>query len=140
MKTPTMKKRGRGQPPFEPTKAQRAMVMLAAGNGLAWDTIRQVIISPRTGKPISKETLQSAFFDELAKGKAEMDLATLTSLARQIKAGNMTAIIWRMKNQMGWKDVQQQEISGPDGKQLVTGIQVSFVRPKPNGHAVDETD
>lgn len=32
--------------------------------------MRLLIINPRTGNPISKDTLQKAFADELASGKA----------------------------------------------------------------------
>lgn len=118
---------------FEPTKEQRAVVKLACAHGMPWDSIRLVIINPRTGKAIAKETLMYAFEEELAAGKVEMDIMVCGALAQSIKEGNVTSMIWYMKNRMGWADSQRNELSGPNGQPLVTGIEVQFVVPKKRG-------
>lgn len=38
--------------------------------------------------------------------------------------------IFTAKNVLGWRDKTEQEISGKDGAPLVTGIQVTFVKPE----------
>jgi hypothetical protein len=110
--------RRRGQPAFKPNDAQRDMVKLMTGFGIPQDRIRLIIPNPNTGNPITKETLEIAFREEIRVGSMEMDGIAMTSLARRVKEGNMTAIIWYMKNRMGWKDVvqnQNQQI-GPNGE------------------------
>lgn len=133
---------GGGMPPFIPTDEQRGVVELMAGFGIDQVRIRSVIINPRTGKGISLETLEKAFREELDRGMAKMDALVATSHAQQIKAGNITAIIWYQKNRWGWSDAQRLEHTGKDGKELgfVSGIKVAFIAPnatKPNGHAIN---
>jgi hypothetical protein len=117
-------------PTFAPTEEQRAIVKLLAGGGVTHDRMRQVIKNQRTGLPISRDTLERAFANELIEGSVELDTISMTGLVQQMKQGNMTAIIWYQKNRMGWSDVSKTEVSGPDGKPLVTGIEVVFVVPK----------
>ena len=102
---PTHKKgRNGGQPPFKPTKEQRKLVKLLAGFGIPQDRICLVVNSPRTGRPITKETLERAFAYELEVGAMETDSVCAKMLFKKVEQGNMTAIIWYMKNRMGWRD------------------------------------
>ena len=41
--------------------------------------------------------------------------------------------IFTAKNVLGWRDKTEQEITGKDGEPLITGIQVSFVKPNDAG-------
>jgi hypothetical protein len=41
--------------------------------------------------------------------------------------------IFTAKNVLGWRDKTEQEITGKDGAPLVTGIQVTFVKPDEAG-------
>jgi len=38
--------------------------------------------------------------------------------------------IFTAKNVLGWRDKMEQEITGVDGAPLLTGIQVTFVKPQ----------
>jgi hypothetical protein len=97
-------KRGRGQPPFEPTKDQRTLVKLMAGFGIPHDRMRLGITNPYTKKPISRDVLERAFAHELEVDSIEMDIAAMKSMAMQIKKGNTTMLIWYSKNRWGWRD------------------------------------
>jgi hypothetical protein len=108
-KKATPEKRGRGQPAFEPTDEQRNLVKLLAGFGIPQERICLVVNSPRTGRPITKETLERAFAHGLEVGSIEMDSVCASMLATKVRQGNMTAIIWYMKNRMGWRDVVEQQ-------------------------------
>ena len=43
---------------------------------------------------------------------------------------NTAGVIFNMKNNYGWVDKSSQELTGADGKDLVTGINVNFVKSK----------
>ncbi|MDY6827249.1 MAG: terminase small subunit [Bacillota bacterium] len=47
---------------------------------------------------------------------------------RLFSGGQAAGVIFNLKNNYGWKDKIEQEITGPDGKPL--GIQVEFVEAK----------
>ena len=127
-----------GMPALQPTDEERQLVSLLAGNGYPQDRIA-LCISNRRGTSISEKTLQRAFPKELEAGAAEMDAITLGALMSAIKKEQGWAICWRMKNRMGWRDSQHQEISGPDGKPMVIGLQVGFVVPQhdKNGDVIE---
>jgi hypothetical protein len=109
-------KRGRGQPPFEPTKDQRTLVKLMAGFGIPHDRMRLGITNRYTNKPISRDVLERAFADELEVGSVEMDIAAMRSMATQIKKGNVTMLIWYSKNRWGWRDHYDARLSTPSGE------------------------
>jgi hypothetical protein len=56
--------------------------------------------------------LERCFADELECGSVEMDAVACGMLAKRIREGNLTAIIWYQKNRMGWKDVVEQQRHG----------------------------
>jgi hypothetical protein len=94
-----------------PTNEQRNVVERAAGFGLPQVYICQLIVSERTGKPISLETLESAFRAELDRGMALAHYQVAKSLYEQAVGGNVTAAIWWTKARMGWSEtvIQQKE-------------------------------
>jgi hypothetical protein len=94
-------KRGRGQPPFEPTKDQRTLVKLMAGFGIPHDRMRLGITNPYTTKPISRDVLERAFAHELEVGSIEMDITAMRSMAMLIKKANPTMLIWYSKKPVG---------------------------------------
>ena len=100
------KRHAGGMTIFEPTDEQRRIVERAAGLGLRQDKVCQLIISPRTNGPISKETLEKHFRAELDRGMALADYAVAKSLYDQAVGGNVTAQIWWTKARMGWKETQ----------------------------------
>jgi hypothetical protein len=121
------KRPGAGAPiSFIPTPEQRAVVKLLTGSGRPQDEIVTAIKNMKTNKPISVDTLRRAFADEIRIGRVEMHTMVLTSLAGQIRNGNMTSIIWYMKNQMGWTD--SHEISGKNGGPIPITITINQSR------------
>jgi AcrR family transcriptional regulator len=74
----------RGRPPFEPTKAQRRRVSIAAGAGMSHDSIAQVL-------GISRTTLLKHFGQELTVGAAERRMEVLEAVHRAAKRGNVAA-------------------------------------------------
>jgi hypothetical protein len=69
-----------GRPPFEPTAADRKMVVTLAGYGLTQRQISFLVTNPGTGKPIDEKTLREHFREELDVGEAKGDMAILQSL------------------------------------------------------------
>jgi hypothetical protein len=43
-----------------------------AGIRMTWEEIRQLVVNPQTGEPITKTTLARAFKRELTNGKAKL--------------------------------------------------------------------
>ena len=105
-------------PAFTPTDREREVVGLAKAMGMDHETIARLVFNPRTSKHINRETLEKAFAEELEIAVAILNLKVCRSLVGQALAGNMTAIIWYMKNRMGWTD--SMSVIGKDGK-LVEG-------------------
>jgi len=80
---------------------------------------------------ISDETLRKYFGDELATGKTRTLAKVADSLVRQALAGNMTAAIFYLKTQGGWRETSAVELSAPGGGPLqVETIRRVIVDPK----------
>lgn len=110
-------KRGRGQPPFEPTKADRERVGVAAAF-MPHEQICLLVKNPRTGKPISVETLLRAFPEELATGKVNVHHEIANSLyrrAREDGPAGVTAAIFLAKTRMGFREKQVVELEVKSG-------------------------
>lgn len=111
-------KRLGGRPPFVPTKEQRITVEMMASFGIPQDDIAKVL-------GISKPTLREHFREELDVGKARTITKVAASLVRQALAGNVTAMIFYLKCQAGWRESPQAlEHSGPNGTPLVPILNV----------------
>lgn len=99
-------KRGRGQPPFDPTEEQRGKVEMMVGCGLTYKQIAMLTTNPKTGKGISTHTLERHFVEELLVGRAKVHakvVGSLVSLACSKRPGAVTAQIWYTKSQLGWR-------------------------------------
>jgi hypothetical protein len=125
---------------FAPTREQRDLVRLLAGYGITPDRICKVIKNNRpTRKPIIGATLEKRFADELECGAAEMDAVCCDMLSRKIRQGNIVAIIWYMKNRMGWRDVTEQQ--GRNAVDLAIAVSAGAKIPhwkQPNGSVAPE--
>jgi hypothetical protein len=97
---------------FEPTKEHRELVKLLAGYGIPDARIVKVIRNPHTRRPIAVSTLEKHFAQELDTGAAEMEAVVCAMLSTKIRQGNIVALIWWMKNRMGWRDVYEQRSTG----------------------------
>lgn len=63
---------GGGKPPFEPTAADRIKVKALTAYGIPRDAVAKGITNPATGEPISVDTLDRAFAEELATGRLDI--------------------------------------------------------------------
>jgi hypothetical protein len=93
-----------GKPQFVPTDDNRLSVRTMAGFGMPQERIRQAIINPHTGRPISQSCLARVFAAEIEAGGAEMDELAARRHRERIDKGDTTAIIWYQKNRWAWKD------------------------------------
>jgi len=68
------------------------------------------------------------FMKALKKGKEVVDREVENSLLEQARSGNMTAIIFWLKNRKPrqWRDKQTREISGPEGGAIEVEQQVDL--------------
>lgn len=91
------------------------MVEAACGLGIPEDQIVRVVINPDTGRPIAGNTLRKYFRDELNRGLIQTKMRVGSSLVRSAlgvaptehHAGipaNVTAAIFYLKTQGGWKE------------------------------------
>ena len=106
----------------KPTQETRAKVREMAGLGLPHEQIGALI-------GISDVTLRKYYEHDLQMGKATASAQIADTLFNKAQGGDTTAMIWWTKAQMRWSETVKQELTGKDGEQLLSGIQVSFVKP-----------
>jgi hypothetical protein len=91
-------KRGRGQPKHAPTDDQRKIVTMAAMIGTPHHDIAPLI-------GISIKTLLRHYRKELDISKTSATVKVGGTLYNAAVSGNVTAMIFWMKAQAGWRDV-----------------------------------
>jgi hypothetical protein len=112
---------------FEPSIEQRRLVEGYASCHAKIEDIRQLVINPNTGKPISLNTLYSFFEEELDRGRARTNikigkfLSEVASGNRQADKSQVTAAIFWAKCHMGWRQTDRMELTGANGAPLVLG-------------------
>jgi len=121
-------KRGPGQPPYEPTPADRATVQNLAALGATHKEIAMCI--GRTG--ISEPTLRKHFRRELNNSLTEVKALAMSQVVAAMKRGEPWAVCFFLKCRGGWRERQdiRQEIehSGAGGEALK--IEVTHVGGK----------
>lgn len=85
---------------FEPTEAQRYTVEIMSSIGIPHAQISEAL-------DIDAKTLRKHFRSELDVGKTKVLTKVAESLVRQALSGNMTAAIFYLKTQGGWKEQAQ---------------------------------
>lgn len=80
-----MAKRGRGRPPFKPTRAMRLSVARMRACGDSIDTIRRAI-------GVDDDTLRKHFGEELATGAAQVRRKVVDAVFRGVDGGNAALI------------------------------------------------
>ena len=97
----------RGHPPFEPSLENRHQVELLAAYGFTHREIREFIINPVTGRPISLRVLQDRFRQELAWGAVKAKAKVASNLYRIALGKGCAAVsackFW-LKTRCGWCD------------------------------------
>jgi predicted DNA-binding transcriptional regulator len=84
-----------GRPEWQATEWQRSVAQNLAGIGLNVEDIARVI-------GISENTLRKHLSEELALGRSMARAVVANSLFKRIIAGDMAAITFYMRTQMGW--------------------------------------
>ena len=107
----------------QPTLETRKLVDATSGLGLPHEQIASLI-------GIDDKTLRKHYRKELDEGKAKASSQIAKTLYNKAIGGDTTALIWWTKSQMRWSETVKQELTGADGEPLVTGINVSFVKPE----------
>jgi hypothetical protein len=93
---------------------------------------RMRIDETRTGRGIDRETLRSAFREELDRGRAIASQAVANALYNNaVVNGNVTAQIWWTKARLGWKETVQQKFLDQDGNPVGPVLNVYYGRPEP---------
>jgi len=121
-------KGGPGQPPYDPTPADRATVQNLAALGATHKEIAMCI--GRYG--VSEPTLRKHFRRELNNSLTEVKALAMSQVVAAMKRGEPWAVCFFLKCRGGWRerqDIKQQiEHSGPGGNALK--VEVTRVNPK----------
>ncbi len=119
---------------FVPTDERRRVVRALSGLGLPQDDIA-------THLGIDPKTLRKHFRTELDLGAIEATAKVAQSLFRMATDGNNVgaAIFW-MKARAGWREVNRQEHTGPDGGPIRVQQQIEDTRPPIEGMILDCLD
>lgn len=102
----------KGMPEYTPTPAERERVMLMTGYGMTYLEICSVMKNPRTGNPISVNTLQKHFRSELKEGAAYVKACVIGNLVKRATKDHPSAVaaaIWITKARYGWKSTERFE-------------------------------
>ena len=99
--------------PFVPTAQQRHLVHMMTLNGVKQDEQARAL-------RMSKTTLTKYFREELDLGKIVTTANVAGALYRNAMDGNVSAQIFWMKAQGGWREADRLEITGAEGKDLLT--------------------
>jgi hypothetical protein len=122
---------------FTPSEDQKFVVSQLCGV-MNWDNLRLLIRNPHTGKAISKETLQKAFPEELATGKALLQQAVFSSFVELPKSdtkfhAKWSATEWGLQYLCGFRSDNpsaQLSLEDRNGRKMT----IDFVVPSQNGH------
>lgn len=105
------------RPTYQPTQKERDQVKLLVGLGTPQEKIAKII-------GIAENTLRKHFADELETGLANMNAQVAASLYKTATQGKghgaVTAAIFWLKTQAGWKEKQTLEHTGKDGGPIKT--------------------
>ena len=98
---------------FVPTEQQRHLVVMMSTNGVKHDDQARAL-------NCGTRTLQKHFKDELSLGKMRATAHVSGALYRNAIEGNVSAQIFWLKARGGWREADRLEITGADGKELLT--------------------
>jgi hypothetical protein len=104
---------GGGRPPIIFDAVQTAQVEALAAVLSKGQMADYFNISETTFREI--EDRQPEVSDAYKRGKAKAIGNVAKNLISQAQAGNITAAIFYLKTQAGWKETQTHEVSGPEG-------------------------
>ncbi len=112
----------RGPKEWEPDEKDIAHIESLAGQGLTLEDIAHVLGKGQS--TFCKYKKQNSEIEEAIKrGKSKAYGFVTGKLFEQIKSGNLTAIIFYLKTQRGWKETDVRENTGKDGAPLIPSEQ-----------------
>lgn len=106
----------RGPKPWKPTPEDLAKIRLYAGLGATHDNIGALM-----GRSADTLNKHPEVREALAAGKAEVIAKIAGQLVKKALDGNLTAQIFYLKTQAGWKETNVQEHVGRDGDAIRIG-------------------
>lgn len=77
-------------------------------------------------KTIVNYSRKEEYFHTIKKARAVVE----SFLEKQLYGNQVTGVIFNLKNNFGWNDKQQQEITGVNGGAIQTQHTVTFVKPE----------
>ena len=81
--------------------------------------INRLTDGPDAGKPVSVDTLQAHFPDELAEGRIEAGARVAQTAYQMAVSGDYpTMTIFFLKCRLGWKETTVHEMCGPNGEPI----------------------
>ena len=120
----------------EITDEQRNMIRQLSGFGITQDQICDML-------DISRNTLTKYCSTELRQGKAQANAKVAASLFKQATEGsNITAIIFWLKCQAGWKETTTLEVVNAESddskfREIVSGLQQSKLKTKEGSNTIN---
>jgi hypothetical protein len=126
-----MAKGHKGQPPFEPTDQQRAMVEQFTAVGMTEAQICMLTINPSSGKPITPKTLRKFFRTELDTGGLKANAKVSSNMFKMATGEGKHAFnagkYWlNCRAPEQWSERNHLDITPEGGG----SIKVEFVKPK----------
>ena len=98
---------------FEPTDQQRHLVVMMSANGVKQSEQARAL-------NCGEKTLAKYFKEELAFGKMKATAHVSGALYKNALEGNVQAQIFWLNAQAGWREADRLEITGANGKELLT--------------------
>lgn len=95
------------RPKHEPTHESRQIVQLHTMVGTPQDDVARIL-------GVSPKTLRLHYRDELDLARAKANATIGGALFNKAKGGDTAAMIFWMKTQAGWREVDKQDLSGAD--------------------------
>lgn len=111
------KKNKGGRPSWLPDGATIQMVETLAGQGLTSEQIADCLGIGKTTL-YDKAKNYEEFSNAIKKGKGKAAGFVTGKLFEQIRKDNLTATIFYLKTQLGWKETEARELTGKDGSAL----------------------
>ncbi|MDY0626624.1 DNA-packaging protein [Pasteurella multocida] len=100
-----------------------ARVEALASNGLTQQQIADALgISERTLR--DRKSNSAEFAEAIKRGKAKGIAIVTNKLMEKVKAGNVTAMIFFLKSQAGWKEKQEIDLTNSDNSLKPTVIEL----------------
>ena len=125
MDNPVKRKRGRpfgskvasgkkdGRPVFIPTEDQKFLVAMMSSTGVPHERQAKAL-------GVNSKTLRKYFKEELQVGRDRAHAEIGGALYKRALDGNVPAQIFYLKTQAGWREAQRLELTGAEGRDLIT--------------------